>query len=469
MQKLNIIILIISFILLSCKKNKNDNNNLFLLLLLNTTQSISFSGKFGGLTSSLTKENKALPEGITDVLAISAANHYHRSKVDVNGNFSLGLVKGFPYLLVFIDSSNNVKGYYKIDNLSLSAIPTHYAGNQISGGEIEKTSSTNSFSPVRNFNTSDFITQTGNLSGGEIDSIVTLGSQMLNLLNIDTDGNGVIDLEEKLYLRLGFGQSWGGDISDTRFKFPNAQNKFFDISFFNSVFTGVSFGITIDKAKVLDKNVKITFPIPTGCTSQSGGSITSQFGDSDSGLASANDGLQGFKMGSQIYTPLGTFNCNGTTRNLLESGTYTIENSGKTYTYKNTTPFYISTDKTFILPTVKFNTSGNIIESIEYKYKKLTPSGLIDATVREVNLVYGDSIYYRTSGIICRDTNGDSLPWLFSCTFPKSIETGTITKCESGSNVKVSSPKGVNITSINNCNVYTYDAYGSYLGIDLRQ
>ncbi len=470
MKPFILILLLTSVFLQSCKKEKDNKNNLFLLFLLGTTQNVNFSGNFGGVSSSFTKEKKAVPEGITDVLAISAANHYHRSKVDQNGNFSLGLVKGFPYLLIFIDSANAVKGTYKIDNLALSAIPTHFAGNQINGGEIEKSSSNDSYSPTRNFNTSDFITQTGNLSGGEIDSIVTLGSQMLNLANIDTDGNGIIDLEEKLYLRLGFGQGWGGDISDTRFKFSNAKNKFFDISFFNSVFTGVTFGITIDQARVIDKTIKITFPIPSGCTSSNGGSISTKFFEGNAGLASANDGLQGFKMGSQIYTSLGTFNCNGTTRHLLESGTYTVENSGKTYTYKNTTPFYIASNKTFILPTVKFNTIGSTIESIEYKYVKFTSGGdVVDATAREVNLVYGDSVYYRTSGIICRDANGDSLPWLFSCTFPKSIETGTITKCDSGSNVKVSSPKGVDITSLNNCNVYTYDAYGTYLGTDLRQ
>jgi hypothetical protein len=175
-------------------------------------------------------------------------------------------------------------------------------------------------------------------------------------------------------------------------------------------------------------------------------------------------------MGSQIYTSLGTFFCSSTTRHLPESGTYIVENSGRTYTFKNITPFYISSDKTIILPTIKFNTLGNKIESIEYKYKKFTSNGsVVDATAREVNLVYGDSKYYRTSGIICRDTNGDTLPWLFSCTFPKSKETGTIKKCESGSNVKVSSPKGVNLNSINNCNIYTYDSYGTYLGTDLRR
>lgn len=477
LYKIFLIILSFIFSLSSCKKEKDDNKNLLFLLLFGSNQNsgstssgnsgITFSGKFGNVSSSLNRNAKSLPNGITDVLAISAVNHYHRSKIDSSGNFSLNLVKGYPYILVFIDSANIVKGYYKLDSLSLNTIPTHYAGSKINGGEIEKSETGTSYSPKRNFNINEFLNQAGNLNSNEIDSIIVLGDQMLNLANIDTDGNGIIDLEEKLYLRLGFGQGWGWP-GNSSFSLSSAFNQFFDISVLSSNSTGVTFGITIDKARVSDKNLKVRFPVPSGCTNSNNGEVTAQFDDGNSGLASANDTTGGsFKMGSQIYIGLGSFNCGGVISNTLSSGTYTVENSGKTYTYKNTTPFYISTDKTFIIPTIKFIVNGGLIDSIEYKYKKYTSGLVSDATSREVSLVYGADKLYRGAGIICRDAN--QTPWLFSCGFPKDSESGVISNCNSGSEVKTSTYKGVNFSTINNCNFYTYDAYGTYIGIGLFQ
>jgi hypothetical protein len=102
MKKIALISLFLIFLTPSCKREKDDKNNLLLLVLfaLQQNSKVIFRGNFGGINSTLSKTTKELPDGITDVLAISAANHYHRSKIDENGNFSLGLVNGISNLYI---------------------------------------------------------------------------------------------------------------------------------------------------------------------------------------------------------------------------------------------------------------------------------------------------------------------------------------------------------------------------------
>ena len=460
MKNALITIFVIIFLLSSCKKNEKDDKSLFYLLLYGLNQNVSFSGKFGGIFSSNSKSIKALPDGITDVLAISASNHYQRSKVDQNGNFSLPLVKGYIYILIFIDISNNIKGYYKIDDLSLSTIPTHYAGNSINGGEIEKSNSDN-YTPVRNFNVNEFLNQSGNLSGTEISSLALTGLQMKNLLNIDSDGNGIIDLEEGLFVRASFSQAWGSP-NDSRFSISSVSNQFFDVSILKGLSTNHGFAFTIDASKVLNSNIEISYPIPTGCSDQNNGTLSTKFTDNP-GLIPRPPILFSKGISARMAYAFNNFNCNGVNRVLPADGTYTIKNSGKTYTFNNLKPFYMDTTSTFILPTVKFNVQGDTIQSIDYQFKKISPNEVTTANDREINMVYGNSPWQ--AGLICRDTvNG--FPFAFSCFIPLTSQ-GTISSCQTGSNVKLFSPNGSSISRYKDCSIYIYDVYGTNLSIGL--
>ncbi len=125
-HKIITLLILLSLFFSSCKRDKGHNNNLFLLALYGLSQNsgVNFSGNFGGVSSSLNRSSKALPDGITDVIAISSRNHYQRSKVDSRGNFSVNIVKGFSYIILFIDPSLNVKGYYQLNSVGLNSIPT---------------------------------------------------------------------------------------------------------------------------------------------------------------------------------------------------------------------------------------------------------------------------------------------------------------------------------------------------------
>jgi len=454
-----VFIILLATLMVSCKRDKDNNNSLLFLLFYGLNQNVTFAGNFTTTNTSLNRSTKALPDGITDVIAISTANHYHRSKIDASGNFSIGLAKGYNYIFIFIDSANNVKGYYKVDSLSASSVPTHYAGNQINGGQIQKSSSTDStnpYSPEKNFSLNDFLNQSGSTSI-EFSTTVSLGEQLLNLQNIDVDGNGVIDLEEKLYTRFSFSGEFGG----TNFTLDKAKNQFFDLSLVKAESSGILFEFTLDKSKVLDKTVNIKYPIPTGCNDTKGGVASKSFQDPALGMIPTLNDTSPFRWSYSINSAF-TISCNNGSYPAV-GGTYVFENSGKVYTFKNLKTFSIQSEKTIILPTVKINVTGTSISSLEYAFKKISPTGITEASTREVFLNYGNSRF--NSGIFCAD---DSDSWIFNCSIPKENSSGTITTCPISSS-RVPSVVGVDYSSIKKCYYWIYDAYGTRLGVMLNR
>ena len=137
----SIVLLFMFGFLSQCKIAKKNDNNLLLLLFLGVNQSnqVKFSASFGSTSTSYFSKNlseKNIPFGATYVVAISSNNHFHKSKIDDQGNFSVQINKNQSYIFAFIDDSNNVKGYYKIQDYSLNSIPTHYSGSEMNGGTI---------------------------------------------------------------------------------------------------------------------------------------------------------------------------------------------------------------------------------------------------------------------------------------------------------------------------------------------
>jgi hypothetical protein len=116
----------------------------------------------------------------------------------------------------------------------------------------------------------EFLNQSGNLSGTEISSLALTGLQMKNLLNIDSDGNGIIDLEEGLYVRVNFTQGWG-EPNDSIFLISSAVNQFFDLSKIRGLST--NHGFTFNQTVAFDGsyNVNIlTQPANEFCTVNNG-------------------------------------------------------------------------------------------------------------------------------------------------------------------------------------------------------
>ncbi len=157
-------------------------------------------------------------------------HHFHKSKIDENGNFSININKDQSYIFAFIDDSNNVKGYYKIQDYSLNSVPTYFSGSEINGGNISLTIqnkegvSSTAYTP-KNFDLNQFKSESGTKEA-EMNSISSSSDQSLFLLNIDSDGNGKIDLEEDLIVRPRLSQQWG----DNNINYPlsSATNSFFE-------------------------------------------------------------------------------------------------------------------------------------------------------------------------------------------------------------------------------------------------
>jgi len=466
LKKKLLLIFIIGLSIFSCKKEKNNNQNLFLLFLLGSNQNVNFTGNLGNVNSSYNRNSKALPDGITDVLAISSRNHYNRSKVDSSGNFSLSLVKGYSYIIIFIDSSLNVKGYYQVNSLGLNSIPTQYAGNEINGGSIQKSTDNSSLNgsyiPVNNFNMNEFLTQAGNLSISEIGGISSMSSELLPLLNIDADGNGVIDLEEGLYTRLSFSVQWG---------IPNiigtAKNNFVDLGALKTIdpgFYGIFF--SIDKTKASDSNIQFYYPVPINCQ--------------DNSYKMVSDGLISMDLIENGGVPTGdkfinarsnsialTFRCNNSNFNIPQKGNYIIKNSGKVYSYNKIEPFIVKKEETILVPNIKFVVENDIVKDVQYKFQKVSQNKVEDATEREVNIVYGKN---SGSGIGCSDyiyTGAAGQVATFSCSFNMNKASGSVQNC-SNSNTKLPSPINTDFNRYKDCYIFTQDPYGNYIGYTLN-
>jgi hypothetical protein len=465
MKKFIFFIIFLSFLLISCKKENNNNNNLLFFLLFGLSQKsgITFSGNFEGTSSSISRNAKGIPEGITDVLAISTNNHYHRSKIDSNGNFSININKGYNYLFIFIDSSNNVKGTYKLDSLALNSVPTHYASSSINGGSIANNGS-KTYVPNKNFNVNEFLNQAGSLDVSEIGVVASASKQILALTNIDTDGNGVIDLEEDLFIRINFTQQWDYANSNA-FSMNNVNNQYFNLlTLKQNPPDGFFTFFSIEQSKAQTSSINITYPIPSNCTDSANGSKSENFRP---GGGLVPDG-KGGKLTKSFYFNY-NYNCQDTSKNKIPgTGTYKFVDGSKTYTFNNLEAYLIETNETFLVPTIKFNVSNDIISSIEYKFQRVSATKAEDATDREVNIVHGSSPW--NAGIICRDSVQE-VPWTFSCYIPYTKASGTIDRCNNDpnvANVKLTTPVGSNFSRYHDCYFYTIDSFGNHLGFGLH-
>ena len=467
--------ILLSLIFCNCKKDNGDNNSLLSLALFRLSQAsgVTFSGNFGGVSSSLNRTSKALPDGITDVIAISSRNHYQRSKVDSQGNFSVNLVKGFSYIILFIDPSLNVKGYYQLNSVGLNSIPTQYATSSISAGSIEKTSSSgslnNSYAPVNNFNINQFLTEAGGLSFSEIGGIQAMTKELFPLLNIDTDGNGLIDLEEGLFTRLSFSQQWDTPINGTYIS--DSKNNFVDLSFLKTTspgFYGVFF--TIDKIKSPNNYLEVSYPVPQNCTDNSNNKISNGLLSlnmiENGGIPNANNNNVMGKSNSFTLQ----YNCNSNNIIIPEKGTYTFKNSGKTYTFNNIEPFTIGQSETILVPNIYFVVNdNNIVTDIKYKFQKVSPNKIEDATEKEVNIVYGANSF---SGIGCSDfvyTGSPGQIATFSCQFNMQSASGSIRNCQTNPSLsKLSSPINTDFSRYKDCYIFTQDAYSNFIGYTIH-
>lgn len=443
----------------SCKKEKSDKDNLPLFLILGLMQNakVTFSGKFAGVSASLGKSIRSLPEGVTDILAISSNNNYHRFKIDTNGNFSININKGYNYIFIFIDANNNVKGTYKLNNLSLNSLPTHYAESVVNGGTLESNNSGN-FIPVSNFNINEFLAQAGNLNLSEMGLVSSATRQILALSNIDTDGNGIIDLEEDLFIRVNFSQGWNGETIS--YSINNTKNQFFDPTPLrqSNPYNSLIFSIVNTKAQT--NTVSLSLPAPNGCIEQNPGSKTIDYYPNLGWLANGSKGTQ-----TKSFHYYFNFNCQDSSlSNIPGKGTYIFKDGSKSYTFKNIESFKVEDNETILIPTYKFNVSDDIITSLEYKFQKVSPNKIEDASDKEVNIIYGNSTW--ASGTICKDDSKAEI----MCFVPYIKASGSVERCNLGN---ASGPKashiGQKFSSLNSCYFYTIDTYGNHLTYTLKR
>jgi hypothetical protein len=459
MNKFILILVFLGVIFSNCQRKGKDSKLFYLLgyyILNNQTNNVLFKAKIPSIN--LNKRNNLINlQGITDIVAISSANHYIRTKVDSGGNFFLNLPKGYQFIIIFLDSSNKVKGYYSINDLSMNAIPTHYAGNELEGGNLGEGLVTNgeysSIVPI-SFDKDKFLSQAGDLTIKDVDSIKFTGDQILNLINTDADGNGVDDLLENLYTRASFVITWGSS-DNINIRVKDMENKFNDLSNFKKITPRYQFQFNIDSSKLPGINGIVEYPIPSNCIDSNNGQMA--FSIPNNFTQIPGPGL--IKAGKGFITSL-NFTCGNKSRTLPTNGEYVVKFPTKTFKYNHLIPAEFSVDSILILPSIKINVSDDLIDSIEYIYKRINRDGtVIDASDKDLKMTYGNSIY--GSGLICNETNAISGIFGFNCGVPNNSLSGTLTECNSSKDVKYSNPKGTKFSGYSNCLFFGNDSYGT--------
>jgi hypothetical protein len=457
--------IILFLVLLSCSQKKKNNTLPFLFWYLNSNaNTITFSAEFPNIQANTRALGNEI-EDITKVYAISTANHIiGPSDIALDGSFSLDLIKGFSYLFLFLNNNNEVKGCYSLGNLSLNLIPTQYSEKLLKGGKISKknlcTGKKPAFTPDDAFIDQDFLTRAGNLTKPEMETIQFISNQILNLSELDTDRNGRIDLEEKMYIRPTF-MIFYNSFSNPLVKLSSATNQFFDISYLKDATKSISFNFTMESSKVTSNSGFLRYPIPSGCSDPNNGQVNVELGNILTYIPLPG----GARGGKSFYTPF-NFTCGGKTRTTPESGEYIVNISGKTHTYSNINVPDLDKLSTMIFPSIQFNVSNDILNSIEYKYKVIDKKGEVgDANERQFNLTYGNSPY--NSAVIC-NVKGVTGKFGFNCSIPKNSVSGSITSC--GSNdVVYTNAKGTKFSDYSSCFVFTNDTYGTYFQYSLGQ
>jgi len=142
------------------------------------------------------------PKHITRIVAIGSDGTTYSTTPESDGSFSLGIVKGVPYVLGFYDGTT-LEGYLKVSSLGWDSLPIfNPSGSSINLGTLDANASTLVISSE--INASD-LSSFMQMSSTVADYYGAIDDAMVNMLNIDVNKNGIPDFDESaggLYLTV---------------------------------------------------------------------------------------------------------------------------------------------------------------------------------------------------------------------------------------------------------------------------
>ncbi|MBA4408597.1 MAG: hypothetical protein Q8S54_05775 [Bacteroidota bacterium] len=262
-MKMLIAVLIALVIFAGCEKGDNENQK---------TDQVKITGKL-----SITKSARIDLKSATKVMLFNLSGEHTLADI-TNGTFSIQVNKDQPVGLIFTNEAKNFLGCLKLSE-GIASLPLNYLNDTVSVvnlGELSTDGSVVSSS-------TNILTKFMNMSTDQIQGYRYANVNFSLLVqNPDTDRNGVIDLLEGKFLRLGFiyfGN--GGNFNTTPTRLSSINVDSYRLMFYSSESStpvGVTFSslngeinsYTADK-KVLSYNTIFwseVFPISTYLSGQ---------------------------------------------------------------------------------------------------------------------------------------------------------------------------------------------------------
>lgn len=389
MKKNLILSLVIFFalclsILWGCGPKDSGNNNNG-----STTPNFTITGKVGTISASGIKAASILP--VTHIIAIGSNNEKYITTPDANGNFSLGVVSGYPYALGFYNQTGStitLLGYLRQDQVNWHSLPLiDPATTSTDLGTVEINATSVEATPSIGLN--DLLSQvnmdlaTANLYGS-VDGVMT------TFTNVDVDGNGIFDSQEKkaysLQIVIGTSiSSAGGPAAGEVAKMLDQFNESYApiAGPYQLIFHASESGLTIPT-----NGTTGTIKFPTTIYGANGLPRTSLAG----AVWGSNDKFWSF-MGDPNTESLAQ--CELVTPEVVPSGSYVFEVGGQTYTFKNVagSPLAaVGKTEGIIFPVFKMNTNATgYVTTIEYKWMIKESGSVRAATPAEIKAVIVDT------------------------------------------------------------------------------
>lgn len=359
----------------------------------------TISGKVGSISASDISASSA--PSVTHIAAIGADNVKYLADYDPNsGSFSIKINKGMPYAVGFYNQSNGkitLLGYLKQNEVNWHSLPLmspQTATSETNLGTIEVNPS--SVEAIPSISLNDLLTQVNMTRAdanlyGQVDGVMTL------FTNVDINGNGVFDFQEdKAYmLQIDLGTSISANGSLSSGEVTKMLNQFNETYYpIPSQYQFILHVLENGGANNPAVGTAGTMKFPTTIYGANGIGKTSLTG----AVASSTDSRIWRFMANEELTQ-----CELTTPEVVPSGTYTFEVTGKgAYTFANVAGSPISavgTTEGLIFPVFKITTNeAGYITTIYYKWL-IRENGITrEATAAEVKTVIVDTALNSNNG-----------------------------------------------------------------------
>lgn len=398
-------LLLVGFMVLcSCSKDKKDNLN-----STDTATDYTVSGNLASTSVSgfnVFQSQQGLirvfaTKTITHVMALSAdgSDEKYVGELDSNGNFSLGIDTGRPYVFVFVDSNqtgeNMIVGIFKPDAAvtGLETLVPKTEEGSANLGTVSVNGTTQTATMSASF--TEFLTAMG-IDNTTATTIGSVDDLTLRNANPDIDGNGQIDMLEnprkdfRIDVHVRSNITCGTGCGNGTLPLDHINGSYLTST------SGYVVSPSLTSVYLVYSTNYDSNPISTWVAS--------------SGVSTSLSGGASFTVSAMTAYPSPdidnpTSYSGGTFGNMLQWGAdWTLNTSGielvgydkpvkVAWSFNSKTlsfPYFRSRAKsgffTFI-PDIKVNQTNNKITSIDYKWKKWTGSAWADATADEVSLI----------------------------------------------------------------------------------